>query len=329
MVVQLIRNQQVVSSSLIASSNFQKHGVECMNLCDVNVIKRIMAKHQTGTKKSFGQNFLINRSIPMSIAEESYSYHRARNPQENCSVIEIGPGIGCLTNELCLCYDKVVAVEIDKTLLPILEETLGEHQNLTVVNEDFLKIDLDSFIKEHFGSSSVSVCANLPYYITTPIIMKLLESARSETGKSPLTSITVMVQKEVAERLCATEKHGDYGAITASISYYGQAVKLFDVSPDNFLPAPKVTSSVIRIELYDQPIYKIKSEKMLFKVIEGAFAQRRKTMLNSLSSVFSNISKGRIGEIIEELGFDINIRGEKLSIESFCALADKFCEELE
>jgi len=299
-----------------------------MNLCDVNVVKRIMSKHQTGTKKAFGQNFLINRQIPMQIADESYSYHSCKQRDKESAVIEIGPGIGCLTNELCLCYDKVVAVEIDKTLIPILGETLAEHQNITVVNEDFLKLDLGEFINEHFGSSSVSVCANLPYYITTPIIMKLLEQARGENGKSRLTSITVMVQKEVADRLCATETKGDYGAISASIAYYGQALKLFDVSPDNFLPAPKVTSTVIRIELYDEPLYKTKSEKMLFRVIEGAFAQRRKTMLNSLSSSFSNIPKTRIGEIIEELGFDINIRGEKLSIESFCALADKFYEEL-
>jgi len=299
-----------------------------MNLCDVNVVKRIMSKHQTGTKKAFGQNFLINRQIPMQIADESYSYHSCKQRDKESAVIEIGPGIGCLTNELCLCYDKVVAVEIDKTLIPILGETLAEHQNITVVNEDFLKLDLGEFINEHFGSSSVSVCANLPYYITTPIIMKLLEQARGENGKSRLTSITVMVQKEVADRLCATETKGDYGAISASIAYYGQALKLFDVSPDNFLPAPKVTSTVIRIELYDEPLYKTKSEKMLFRVIEGAFAQRRKTLLNSLSSSFSNIPKTRIGEIIEELGFDINIRGEKLSIESFCALADKFYEEL-
>lgn len=299
-----------------------------MNLCDVNVVKRIMAKHQTGTKKAFGQNFLINRQIPMSIAEESFSYHTSRMGESGSAVIEIGPGIGCLTNELCQCYDKVVAVEIDKTLIPILNETLSEHENLTVVNEDFLKLDLHEFIREHFGSSSVSVCANLPYYITTPIIMKLLESTKGQNGKSPLTSITVMVQREVADRLCADEKRGDYGAISASIAFYGHAVKLFDVSPDNFLPAPKVTSTVIRIELYDEPIYKTADEKMLFRVIEGAFAQRRKTLVNSLSSVFSQIPKARIGEIITELGFDINVRGEKLSIEGFCALADKFYEEL-
>ena len=299
-----------------------------MNLCDVNVVKRLMSKYSTGTKKSFGQNFLINRHIPMSIAEESYSYHKGKYPTEECAVIEIGPGIGCLTNELCCAYDKVVAVEIDKSLIPILGETLAEHQNVKVVNEDFLKIDLETFIEENFGHTSVSVCANLPYYITTPIVMKLLEQARGNDGKSRLTSITVMVQKEVAARLCATEKSGDYGAISASIAYYGNAVKLFDVSPDNFLPAPKVTSTVIRIELYDKPVYETKSEKMLFRVIEGAFAQRRKTMLNSLSSSFPSIPKARIGEIINDLGFDINIRGEKLSIQDFCSLADVFYEEL-
>ena len=299
-----------------------------MNLCDVRYVKRLMAKYSTGTKKSFGQNFLINRDVPESIADESYSYHRAKNPNTESGVIEIGPGIGSLTYELSSAYDKVVAVEIDKTLIPILGETLEECQNVTVVNEDFLKLELGEFIAEHFGSLPVSVCANLPYYITTPIIMKLLENARGENGKSRLTSITVMVQREVANRLCASNKDGDYGAITASINYYGQVVKLFDVSPDNFLPAPKVTSTVIRIELYDEPIYQTKSEKMLFKVIEGAFAQRRKTLVNSLSSVFTTVPKAKIGEMITNLGFDINIRGEKLPIQDFCALADEFYVEL-
>lgn len=299
-----------------------------MNLCDVRYVKRLMAKYDTGTKKSFGQNFLINQAIPQSIAFESSSYHKSQNKDEQSGVIEIGPGIGSLTYELSQEYDKVVAVEIDKTLIPILNETLQTCENVSVINEDFLKIDLDSFINEHFGEGSVSVCANLPYYITTPIIMKLLENARNKDGKSRLTSITVMVQREVANRLCASSKDGDYGAITASINYYGQAVKLFDVTPDNFLPPPKVTSSVIRIELYSSPIHKTKSEQMLFKVIEGAFAQRRKTMVNSLSSVFTSIPKSKIGEIITRLGFDINIRGEKLSIEEFCLLADEFYGEL-
>ena len=238
-----------------------------MNLCDISTVKKIMAKHQTGTKKSFGQNFLINIEVPQNIADESFSYHRKKRGEEKSAVIEIGPGIGCLTNELASLYDKVVAIEIDSTLIPILEETLSSHKNVTVINEDFLKLDIDALFENELKGYSVSVCANLPYYITTPIVMALLERAR---GK--LTSITVMVQKEVAHRLCATEKKGDYGAISASISYYGEARKLFDVSPDNFLPAPKVTSSVVRIELYDKIPYEICSEELLFKVIQGAFS---------------------------------------------------------
>lgn len=295
-----------------------------MNLCDISTVKRLMSKYGTGTKKGFGQNFLINEEVPYSIAEASYSYHKSKYPNGKIAALEIGPGIGSLTSELCRAYDKVVAVEIDKTLIPILGETLGEFDNVTVVNEDFLKLELDSFLEKNLGECTISVCANLPYYITTPIIMALLENARRQNGASKFTSITVMVQKEVASRLCATPKDSDYGAITASINYYGEAKKLFDVTPDNFLPAPKVTSSVVRIELYDEPKYKVESEKMLHRVIAGAFAQRRKTLLNSLSSSFSELSKDEIAEIIVRLGFDINIRGERLSIEDFCSLSDEF-----
>lgn len=293
-----------------------------MNLCNIKTVKNIMEKYGTDTKKGFGQNFLINPAIPEDIADESYSYHREVNGEGESAVLEIGPGIGALTAQLCQCYDKVVAVEIDRTLIPILGETLAEYDNISVVNEDFLKLELKSFIKEHFGDSSVSVCANLPYYITTPIIMKLLEE-----GRGMLTSITVMVQKEVADRLSASERDSEYGAITASLNYYGRVKKLFTVSPGNFLPAPSVTSAVIRIELYRESPYSVRDEKTLFEVISGAFAQRRKTMLNSLSSSLSYVSKERIGQIISELGFDMNIRGEKLSISDFCALADKIYEE--
>lgn len=297
-----------------------------MNLCDIKTVKRIMAEFGTGTKKSFGQNFLINAEIPFNIAEESYSYHKSKHPTIDSGVIEIGPGIGSLTYELGQRYNKAVAVEIDSTLIPILEKTLGELDNVTVINGDFLKLETEKLINDNFGNIPVSVCANLPYYITTPIIMKLLEESRVN-GKNRLTSITVMVQKEVADRLCASEKDKDYGAITASINYYGQVKKLFDVGPDNFLPPPKVTSSVVRIELYDEMKYQVKNEKMLFDVIAGAFIQRRKTMLNSLSSHLSFVSKERIGQIIEELGFDINIRGERLSIADFCRLADRIYDE--
>lgn len=297
-----------------------------MNLCNIRVVKDLMARYGTDTKKGFGQNFLINPAVPENIADESYGYHRERNYGKESAVLEIGPGIGALTCQLCERYDKVVAVEIDRTLIPILDETLAEYDNIKVVNEDFMKLDLKSFIKENYGDTPVSVCANLPYYITTPIIMKLLEESRVE-GKSMFTSLTVMVQKEVADRLCATEKDSEYGAITASLNYYGKVKKLFTVAPGNFLPAPSVTSAVIRIELYEKNPYTVKSEKMLFDTISGAFAQRRKTMLNSLASSMSFVSKERIGQIINEIGFDANIRGEKLSISDFCALADKLYEE--
>ena len=297
-----------------------------MNLCNIKVVKDLMARYGTDTKKGFGQNFLINPMVPENIADESYGYHRERNFGKESAVLEIGPGIGALTCQLCERYDKVVAVEIDRTLIPILDETLAEYDNIKVVNEDFMKLDLKSFIKENYGDTPVSVCANLPYYITTPIIMKLLEESRVE-GKSMFTSLTVMVQKEVADRLCATEKDSEYGAITASLNYYGKVKKLFTVAPGNFLPAPSVTSAVIRIELYESNPYTVKSEKMLFDTISGAFAQRRKTMLNSLASTMSFVSKERIGQIINEIGFDTNIRGEKLSISDFCALADKLYEE--
>ncbi len=294
-----------------------------MNLCDVKTVKKIMAEHETGTKKAFGQNFLINPDVPYNIARQSYDYHVQKNGGVAGGVIEIGPGIGALTNELAKCYDRVVAIEIDKALIPILEKTLAEHSNIKVINDDFLKLDTMDLITTEFENAPVSVCANLPYYITTPIIMRLLECARVGE-KNRLTSITVMVQREVAQRLCATTKKGDYGAITASINYYGEVKMLFDVGPENFLPAPKVTSSVVRIELYDEPRYKARDEKMLFDVIAGAFAQRRKTLLNSLSSYFSWVSKERIGQIITENGFDIAVRGEKLTIADFCVLADAF-----
>ncbi len=292
-----------------------------MNLCNIKTVKALLSRYSTDTKKGFGQNFLINPSVPFDIAEESFGYHSSVCRDSAC-VLEIGPGVGALTSELCQRYDKVVAVEIDRSLIPVLGETMAEYDNFTLVNEDFLKLKLDSFLDEHFGDAPVSVCANLPYYITTPILMKLLED-----GNGRFASITVMVQKEVAMRLCASEKDSDYGAITASVNYYGRVKRLFDVQPSSFLPAPNVTSTVIRIELYQDKPYSVLNEKTLFEVIAGAFAQRRKTLLNSLSSSISYIPKARIDELITECGFDINIRGERLSISDFCTLANKIYEE--
>ena len=293
-----------------------------MNLCNISVVKGLLSRYSTDAKKGFGQNFLINPSIPQDIACESYLFHCEKNGNKNTCVLEIGPGIGALTNELCERYDKVVAVEIDRTMIPILNETMAEHSNFSLINEDFMKLDLNSFISENFGDNPVSVCANLPYYITTPIIMKLLEE-----GKNFFTSITVMVQKEVADRLCASPRDSEYGAITASLNYYGRVKKLFNVAPGNFLPPPSVTSTVIRIELFKENPYSVLNEKMLFDTIAGAFSQRRKTLLNSLSSYFSWINKEKIAKIIEDIGFDVNIRGEKLSIYDFCNLSNKLYEE--
>ncbi len=293
-----------------------------MNLCNIKTVKALLAKYSTDTKKGFGQNFLINPAVPFDIAEESYTYHMSVTNSDCSCALEIGPGVGALASELCQRYDKVVAVEIDRTLIPLLGEAMAEHDNFALVNEDFLRLDLDSFLNEHFGNERVSVCANLPYYITTPIIMKLLEEARGR-----LASITVMVQREVAMRLCADAKSSEYGAITASVNYYGRVKRLFDVSPSNFLPAPSVTSTVIRIELFEESPYTVSDEKTLFEVISGAFAQRRKTLLNSLSSSLGWVSKARIGEIIEACGFDINIRGERLSIDDFCTLANELFKE--
>ena len=295
-----------------------------MNLCNIKTVKALLARHSTDTKKGFGQNFLINPAIPSDIADESFEYHLDSTRRESSPsyVLEIGPGVGALTVELCQRYDKVVSVEIDKSLMPILDESLADYDNVSVINEDFLKLDLDSFLSEHFGNGRVSVCANLPYYITTPIIMKLLENAR---GK--LASITVMVQKEVAQRLCASSKDSEYGAITASVNYYGTVKELFDVAPTNFLPPPSVTSTVIRIELFKENPYSVLDEQTLFEVISGAFAQRRKTLLNSLSASVGWVSKQRLGEIITSLGFDISVRGERLSIGDFCALANELYKE--
>ncbi len=289
-----------------------------MNLCDINVVKRVLSDHYAQPKKKFGQNFLINREVPQRIADDSFLFHREKNKEKTSCVLEIGPGIGSLTYELSEKFDKVVAVEIDKTMIPVLQETLSEKSNIEVINEDFLKLSLKDFCQEQFGNLPISVCANLPYYITTPIIMKLLEE-----GEGLFTSITIMVQKEVADRLCSDEKSGDYGAITASLNYYGKVEKLFDVTPDNFFPSPNVVSSVIRIAPFAQSPYNILDKDMLFKTIKGAFSMRRKTLLNSLSSYLGWISKEELSEILTESGFDINIRGEKLSIDDFCTLSNK------
>ena len=230
-------------------------------------------------------------------------------------VIEIGPGIGVLTNELCRLADKVVAVELDKRLLPVLEETLGEYDNLRVVNADVLELDLHRLIEEEFEGMEVVVCANLPYYITSPVIMKLLED------KLPIKAVTVMVQKEAAQRICAEVGSRQSGAVTVSVNFYAKPEMLFGVSAGSFMPAPKVDSAVIRLDVLSEPPVEVASEEKFFAVVKAAFSQRRKILANSLSSGLS-LDKSRVFEILQECGIPENIRAEKLSLQNFADIAN-------
>ncbi len=286
-----------------------------MNLCDIKTIKQIMAMFGINFRKEFGQNFLTDNMVVEDIADNCCD-------DTDSTILEIGPGIGSLTRELAERYRQVVALEIDHGLIPVLKYTLDGYKNTTVINDDVMKTDLKTVLTPHFEAGKVSVCANLPYYITTPILMKLLES------ELPFEYITVMIQSEVADRLCAAPGGKNCGAITAVLNYYGTPEKLFTVTADRFIPAPKVDSSVVRIKLHKEKPYKPADEKTFFRTIRAAFEQRRKTLPNALSAVFSEISKERITEIIVECGLDANIRGEKLSVADFTALSDKLYAEI-
>ena len=286
-----------------------------MDLCNLSVIKELMADAGITFRKEFGQNFLTNRIIPEDIADNCAE-------STSSTILEIGPGIGPLTTELALRYDNVVALEIDRGLIPVLKYTLGEFDNVTVINEDVMKTDLSALLAPCVERGGVSVCANLPYYITTPILMKLLECGL------PFDYITIMIQSEVADRLCAKAGSSDYGAITAVLGYYGVAEKLFTVSAGNFMPAPKVNSTVVRIKLYKEKPYAPKDEKTFFRTVKAAFEQRRKTLPNALSASFSEISKDKLVEAVTSCGHSADIRGERLSVPEFVALSDKLYELL-
>ena len=286
-----------------------------MNLCDIRNIKQTMAMFGINFRKEFGQNFLTNNMIVEDIADNCCD-------DADSTILEIGPGIGSLTSELAQRYRHVVAVEIDRGLIPVLKYTLGEYNNVTVINEDVMKADLRTLLAPYFEKGKVSVCANLPYYITTPILMMLLESGL------PFDYITVMIQSEVADRLCSAAGGKDCGAITAVLNYYGQPEKLFKVSAGNFIPAPKVDSSVVRIKLYKDRPYVPKDEKTFFRTVRAAFEQRRKTLPNALSAVFSELSKEEITNAVTSCGHDASIRGEKLSVAEFCALSDMLYEKI-
>lgn len=280
------------------------------NLASPRVIKEILSEYEFRFSKSLGQNFLIDEGALAGILSG------ADISEDDC-VLEIGPGFGTLTQRLCGAAKKVVCVEIDKTVIPILEENLKDFDNFEIINDDIMKIGVKSLAEEKFGTENVKVAANLPYYITTPIIMMLLES------KVKFKSITVMVQKEVAKRLCASEGTKDFGAISLAVQYFCSANYLFDVPNTSFMPPPKVTSTVVRLDLLDKPRVSVKKEEMFFKTVKASFAQRRKTLLNALSNAgFSGFSKAEISEILKNIGIDEKRRGETLSIDEFARLAD-------
>ena len=280
-----------------------------MDLCNLSVIKSLMDEAGITFRKDFGQNFLTNRIIPENIADNC-------TDKKNSLIIEIGPGIGCLTKELCERYKRVVAIEIDKGLIPILNKTLADYDNVTVINTDVMKVDLKALVDEYSDGMPVSVCANLPYYITTPILMFLLESGVK------FSTITVMVQNEVATRLSAPAGSADYGAITAQIGYYGSVKKLFKVSAGCFVPAPKVDSAVVIIDLYDKPPFEVKNEKLFKNLIKYAFEMRRKTLQNAISQKLPHIEKERVVAALTAMGLDEKIRGERLSTEQFAHLSN-------
>ena len=283
-----------------------------MNLCDIKTIKQIMSIYGLTFRKEFGQNFLTDKFVVEDIAEYCCEGHSK-------NILEIGPGIGTLTYELAARYDNVLAVELDKGLIPVLAFTLGEYHNVKIINDDIMKCDIAE-ITAPYLDGGLSVCANLPYYITTPILMALLES------KVPFDYITVMVQAEVADRLCAAPGSRDCGAITAVLAYYGTAERLMKVPAGKFLPPPKVDSAVIRIKLHKDKPYNPKNEDIFFRTIRAAFGQRRKTLPNALASGFGELSRPAITEAVTAAGLDVNIRGERLTMPEFVTLSDKLTE---
>ena len=276
---------------------------------DRKAMELLLARHGFHFSKSMGQNFLIDREVPRAIAEASMA-------GEDNGVLEIGPGIGALSHELCTRAGRVVAVELDSALLPLLGETMAEYENFEVVHADILKTDIPALVDERFGKLEPIVCANLPYNITTPVLTALLRAKR-------FRSITVLVQKEVAQRLCAEPGTSAYGAFSVFMQYYTRPSLCFEVPPEAFMPAPKVTSAVVRAEVRETPMVQVADETFFFRVVNAAFALRRKTLVNSLMTAFSaTMSKEQVGECVRSCGIDPGIRGERLGLKEFAALAE-------
>lgn len=277
------------------------------NLSNISVIRDVLSRHGFSFSKGLGQNFLINPTVCPRMAEMG-------NAKPGWGIIEIGAGVGVLTAELARRADKVVCIEIDSRLLPVLDETLSEFDNIKIVNEDVLKVDLHKLIEQEFAGMPVAVCANLPYYITSPIIMNLLEA------HLPIASLTVMVQKEAAARLCAEPGSREVGAVSIAVRYYSDPKILFQVSRGSFLPAPDVDSTVIRLDVRDHPPVEVGSEEQFFKVVRAAFSQRRKTLPNTLSAGLG-IPKAQAIEMLEKAGIPTNLRAEQLTLDQFALLS--------
>ena len=286
------------------------------NLTDLSTIRDVCARHDFALSKGFGQNFIINPGICPRIAE-------AAGIGPGWGALEVGPGIGVLTEQLCKRADKVVSIEVDKRLPPILAETMAEYENFKLVLEDVLKVDLRTLLAEEFGDKPVAVCANLPYYITTPAITALLESGAFE-------QVTVMVQKEVAQRICAEPGTAAYSAFSIYVQYHAKAEILFDVPADCFVPKPKVDSAVLKLVPLDKPAVETKDEKLFFALVRAAFNMRRKTLVNALGPVLgSSMSKEEITALVEAAGLDARVRGERLSLAEYAKLADLAAEKLQ
>lgn len=282
-----------------------------INVCDIHVMKPLLAEHGFHFSKAKGQNFLIASWVPENIALES-------GVDRTVGVLEIGPGIGPLTQQLCRNAAKVCAVEVDTRLKPILDVTVGEFDNLEILWNDVLKLDVPALVKEKFEGLRPMACANLPYYITSPILTALLEAECFE-------AVTVMVQKEVAQRIAAKPGSADYSAFTVFCQYYAEPELLFDVPPHCFMPAPKVTSAVITLRVRKERPWEILDQDIFFRTVRASFAMRRKKLSNGLASGFPELGKTGAAEVIEACGFDANVRGETLSIPEFAKIANEIC----
>ena len=280
-----------------------------IKVCDINVMKPLLAEHGFHFSKAKGQNFLTASWVPESIAVDS-------GVDKTVGVLEIGPGIGPLTQQLCLRAGKVCAVELDTRLEPILKQTVGEFENLEILWGDILKQDIPALVQEKFQGLRPMACANLPYYITSPILSALLEANCFE-------SVTVMVQKEVAQRIAAKPGSPDYSAFTVFCQYYAEPEILFDVPPHCFMPQPKVTSAVVTLRAHQECPWQIDDEKIFFRTVRASFAMRRKTLQNGLASGFPELGKNGISEVIAACGLSATVRGETLDIPTFAAIANE------